>query len=733
MKTIKSNFLIIVLLVLFSQNSYAQFNYKQWPNFFAYDFNPITNPQNLIQFRTLDLGALDTIVKKNYIGNNINTNNYVAWKFTAVFCDPSSGKARLLADENRCGIYLKNDTISNLQYPLNQSTANVIIDTGFYRSNRNIYSPPLPLLKDYGDGTLIAVPNSQDSLVYFIDFSAKDSTLHYSVINIGNINSTPYIQEIDKKTDATCITGRISFAMHANGHDFWVIAHQTNSDTMLAYRFTQNGYAYTVKSKCGPHLGWSINNVATSAYKDYVYGETKCSPNSKKICLLYAKWLWRNFNFPASFPSYYQATICLFDFNNQSGVVSNCLIDTNRSGKDYILTSTTFSSNSSKLYILSKTTNNQSGMYLNEHLLQYDLDSIKSNRLPSPFTLHTDTPSLVLQGGGLSALNRYYLFPTYMNLGLNGRIYLDNQHDSLRGILFNPNAAGIACRYNATAIKMPRAYIPHTPPFASRKLDTNYLSICSGKSIIYNNHTYSAAGTYYDTLLNFLNYDSIVINQVVLKNNTQSLLNRSACSNNGYYFNGQQLYQNGIYFDTLINQLGCDSMIELHLSISTLPSNTVTIQDSTLTASTIGCGYQWYECVSGAGGTNIQVLIPGATSQTYTVQHSGMYSVQIIVDSCSANSDCYSVVRFATGMLELAQSDFIVSSIITNETIAWTLKSVSNNYIKNYLVTNALGQQIMAGTQTSLPLQINGDKLPEGIYYLSIQTNAGIKTYKLKR
>jgi hypothetical protein len=109
------------------------------------------------------------------------------------------------------------------------------------------------------------------------------------------------------------------------------------------------------------------------------------------------------------------------------------------------------------------------------------------------------------------------------------------------------------------------------------------------------------------------------------------------------------------------------------------------------------------------------------------------YSVQIIVDSCSANSDCYSVVRFATGMLELAQSDFIVYSNLTNESVAWTLKSVSNNYINNYLVTNALGQQIMSGTQTSLPLQINGDKLPEGIYYLSIQTNAGIKTFKLKR
>ncbi len=729
MKTIKFNFLIIVLLVLFSQNSYAQNNYKQWGRLEGLGTSGI----NIPYLKMINLGNVDTVVKIS----NIKTysNSYLLLPTKIAFCDPKKGQIRLLVNEffDVCG-YLNKDTVKLLQYPPRPGVTYELIDTGVSKWYKNCgYTSPLPHINVHTNIPLIAVPNSNDSLIYYIGFSAKDSTLHYSVINIGNINSTPYIQEIDKKTDATVITGLASVAMHANGHDFWVVAHQTNSDTMLAFLFTQNGYAYTVKTKCGPHLGWSISDACNN-YTDYVYGSIRCSPNSRKINLLFNKWLWHNPNMPASYPSYYQSNICLFDFNNQSGVVSNCIVDTNRSGKDYILTQSAFSSNSTKLYILSQIdAATFSGIYTNEHLLQYDLDSITSNQLPAPYIVHADTPNLSMQGGGIAAVRRYWLFPNSLNLGLNGRIYAENLNDSLKGIIINPNAAGPACHFNATAFKLFTGYLPVTPPFASRKLDTNYLSICGGKSIIYNNHTYSAAGTYYDTLPNFLNYDSIVINQVVVKNNTQALLNKSACSNNGYYFNGQQLYQNGIYFDTLINQFGCDSMIELHLSISTLPSNTVTIQDSTLTASAIGCGYQWYECVSGAGGTSIQVLIPGATSQTYTVQHSGMYSVQIIVDSCSANSDCYSVVRFATGMLELAQSDFIVSSIITNETIAWTLKSVSNNYIKNYLVTNALGQHIMSGTRTSLPLQINGDKLPEGIYYLSIQTNAGIKTYKLKR
>ena len=62
MKTIKSNFLIIVLLVLFSQNSYAQFNYKQWPTLFS-----APNPSYV---KVLNLGSVDTVLKKNTVFSN---------------------------------------------------------------------------------------------------------------------------------------------------------------------------------------------------------------------------------------------------------------------------------------------------------------------------------------------------------------------------------------------------------------------------------------------------------------------------------------------------------------------------------------------------------------------------------------------------------------------------------------------------------------------------------------
>ena len=45
----------------------------------------------------------------------------------------------------------------------------------------------------------------------------------------------------------------------------------------------------------------------------------------------------------------------------------------------------------------------------------------------------------------------------------------------------------------------------------------------------------------------------------------KTILDISACS--GYQFNGEWIEQSGVYFDTLVNYLGCDSIIELHLTI----------------------------------------------------------------------------------------------------------------------------------------------------------------------
>jgi YVTN family beta-propeller protein len=54
------------------------------------------------------------------------------------------------------------------------------------------------------------------------------------------------------------------------------------------------------------------------------------------------------------------------------------------------------------------------------------------------------------------------------------------------------------------------------------------------------------------------------------------------CSNSSYVFNNQNLSVTGIYFDTLTNALGCDSIVTLNLNVNDLPVVSVSLNIETL-------------------------------------------------------------------------------------------------------------------------------------------------------
>ncbi len=84
--------------------------------------------------------------------------------------------------------------------------------------------------------------------------------------------------------------------------------------------------------------------------------------------------------------------------------------------------------------------------------------------------------------------------------------------------------------------------------------------------------TYTASGLYVDTLINYRGCDSVVkINLTILKS-TSSTLNERVCKR---YFSPSGKYtftQQGTYLDTIKNEIGCDSIITINLSILTSSS-----------------------------------------------------------------------------------------------------------------------------------------------------------------
>lgn len=72
-------------------------------------------------------------------------------------------------------------------------------------------------------------------------------------------------------------------------------------------------------------------------------------------------------------------------------------------------------------------------------------------------------------------------------------------------------------------------------------------------------------GIYYDTLETTLGCDSIHKYNLTIQNSPITILSDTTCAS--YYLSGRNLFVNetGVYYDTLINNYNCDSIVEIHL------------------------------------------------------------------------------------------------------------------------------------------------------------------------
>jgi hypothetical protein len=103
-------------------------------------------------------------------------------------------------------------------------------------------------------------------------------------------------------------------------------------------------------------------------------------------------------------------------------------------------------------------------------------------------------------------------------------------------------------------------------------------SICPGGSFIFNGSVVTTAGTYLDTLTNAAGCDSVVTLNLTIRPTSTGTITTSICAGRSYLFNGINRTAAGVYLDTFANYVGCDSVVTLNLSIR--PTSTGTISAS---------------------------------------------------------------------------------------------------------------------------------------------------------
>ena len=121
---------------------------------------------------------------------------------------------------------------------------------------------------------------------------------------------------------------------------------------------------------------------------------------------------------------------------------------------------------------------------------------------------------------------------------------------------------------------------------------------CDAYAWVNTGETYTASGIYYDTLTCLNGCDSIVELHLTINHSTTSTEDTTICYGESYTWHGVVYATDTIVSDTLVNAVGCDSIITMHLTI--LPEM---LQDSIdLSVCPSALPYAWYDQVLNAAG-----------------------------------------------------------------------------------------------------------------------------------
>ncbi|UJH67700.1 T9SS type B sorting domain-containing protein [Allomuricauda sp. SCSIO 65647] len=205
----------------------------------------------------------------------------------------------------------------------------------------------------------LVVPNPVRNNIYYI-FTPDDALAYrlgtsngfnYSVVNMLLDNGRGDIVEKNTTLLAQC-SEKVSAVRNATDNYYWVVTHYRNQ--FYSYRVDANGVSTSpVISTIGPLISNSEN----------IRGSLKISPDGTKLAIAHT-----------IVEPEFEGSLYLFDFNVDTGVVSNATLVSD----ERVYYGVEFSSNSSKLYASGVSLTTVDGEKITDEIeiVQYDLESM---------------------------------------------------------------------------------------------------------------------------------------------------------------------------------------------------------------------------------------------------------------------------------------------------------------------------------------------------------------------
>lgn len=241
----------------------------------------------------------------------------------------------------------------------------------------------------------------------------------------------------------------------------------------------------------------------------------------------------------------------------------------------------------------------------------------------------------------------------------------------------------------------------------------NNITACGNYTWSANNVTYVTSGIYYDTLINAVGCDSFLKINLVIQQPSYDSSSITACDRYTWPVTGTKYTTSGIYRDTLTNTVGCDSILIINLTIKQAQQASINQSSNILTALPAGVnGYQWINCSDNKPITN-------ATSPTYTATTNGQFAVIISDNGCNDTSICVTVSGVNVETFNTI-SGINISPNPANEYVYVRTGNVTAASIKVFDITGKLINEIIPYNSLT---SINVQNYTRGVYTLHVLLN----------
>ena len=385
---------------------------------------------------------------------------------TGLFGDPSSTQS---------GIIIPNPVNPNLYYVFTVDEPHQV--------NATVYPNQYTGNYNEGNGVTQTIPDADDGFNNGLNYSVVDISVTGNNGSVGDVinrnthlvtyDPNPFGEEIKYKCSE-----KITAVKTQDGLGYWVITHFTNK--FYAFKIDGNGVNQT------PVISQTNPLVPISGYRRNSIGQLKASPDGKKIAIAHNQ-IGTELGGSSN-----NGAVYLYDFNNQTGVVSNP-ISIMQNENPYGIE---FSAEVKKLYVSTSAA-----------IIQFDLES---SNIP--------LSSIVISSRANGSLQ----------LGPDKKIYkanINTSNDSTLDVINDPELEGSLCNYQPEGVSLGSGVSKFgLPPFITSFFSSNITArnLCLGDvtnfevnvngnidtatwdfgdgspaaSSVSPNHTYTAIGNY---------------------------------------------------------------------------------------------------------------------------------------------------------------------------------------------------------------------------------------------